>query len=416
MQVLVADDDSTARLILTRLLQGWGHDVVTALDGTEARLKYESNPGIQVLVLDWVMPGMDGLEICRWVRSQQLEHYVFIILVTSRSGKGDFLEGMAAGADDFLPKPVDPDELQVRLHVAERIIGLKTEVQVQEGLNRGLRELDEMKSAFIRLVSHELRTPLAILGGNLELLRRQLQPQQEKALGLLGALTQSSERLTNIVLRTLQLVSGEEYNQPMQFESVTPQELIAQVACAASVFANLRNQTIRMETAKGLSPIRLDPNLMHDALLNLVMNAIKFSPDGGEIRITAAKTGAGALRFQVEDQGIGISEEDKPHIFEKYFSTLDMSHHSTGDYGYGKRGIGLGLPITKYFAEVHGGSVGFESRQGEGSCFWISLPMEDQVLMRPAFGSLDAVRDPGDRNSRATVKTGPGSDDGPAAH
>lgn len=124
----------------------------------EALRHFESRPEIEVLLLDWMMPGLDGLEVCRRARQLERGHYTYIVMITSRSGKKDFMAGMLAGADDFMTKPLDTDELRARMYSAERVIRLKTEAQLQAAIasNSGA---DEMKSAFISLTSHEMRSP-----------------------------------------------------------------------------------------------------------------------------------------------------------------------------------------------------------------------------------------------------------------
>jgi phosphoserine phosphatase RsbU/P len=133
MKILFADDDSVSRVILTARLKKMGHDVIVAEDGGEAWDAFHTGKP-QVVITDWMMPNLDGLELCRRIRSRMEEKYVYIIMLTSREGKKAYMEGIEAGADDFLHKPVDMDELAARLLVAERILSLHTEVRQLEGL------------------------------------------------------------------------------------------------------------------------------------------------------------------------------------------------------------------------------------------------------------------------------------------
>ncbi len=133
MRVLVAEDDALARRVLTSVLEGLGHEVTATPDGREGWGAFEQR-SFPVVISDWVMPDLDGLELCRRIRRADRTKYTYVILLTSLAGKGHYLEGMEAGADDFLTKPLDPDELRVRLRVAERIVGLQAEVRQLEGL------------------------------------------------------------------------------------------------------------------------------------------------------------------------------------------------------------------------------------------------------------------------------------------
>lgn len=137
MKILVADDDAVHRRILRLNLARWGHDVIEAADGDQAWAMIQQHADLKILLLDWEMPGLDGPDICKRVRTVKRDEYLFVIMVTSRTAREDFLEGMTAGADDFISKPVDPDELRVRLHAAGRVITL------QEELGSHIRMLSE---------------------------------------------------------------------------------------------------------------------------------------------------------------------------------------------------------------------------------------------------------------------------------
>lgn len=139
MDILVADDDTTSRQILAAVLRKWGYTVRLAKDGTEAWEQLQDLKAPRLAVLDWMMPGMDGVEICRRLRSEQPSraHYTYVLLLTAKGAKGDVVEGMEAGADDYLVKPFDPQELRVRLRAGQRIIELQEQLQsAQEELRR----------------------------------------------------------------------------------------------------------------------------------------------------------------------------------------------------------------------------------------------------------------------------------------
>ena len=133
MKILAVDDDRVASTILTALLKKMGHDVIEAENGQEG-WDLLNTLEFGVLIVDWEMPRMDGLELTRRVREAEREKYIYILMLTARMGKQNFIDGINAGADDFASKPVSPPELEARLRVAERILGLQADVRKLEGL------------------------------------------------------------------------------------------------------------------------------------------------------------------------------------------------------------------------------------------------------------------------------------------
>ena len=134
MKILIAEDEPVDREILIQALRQLGHEVIVAENGREAWDIFQEREDTQVVISDWLMPNLDGLELCRRIRAEQRPHYIYIILITILSGKRSYMRGMDAGADDFITKPFDPDQLEARLCVAERILELRYEVAQLESL------------------------------------------------------------------------------------------------------------------------------------------------------------------------------------------------------------------------------------------------------------------------------------------
>jgi len=128
MRVLIAEDDVTSRLLLTRMLENWGYEVTVTSDGEEALAAMQAEGAPRLAILDWMMPGMDGVDVCRRVRAPATHEPPYIILLTALGDKDSVVTGLGAGADDYVGKPYDPDELRARLEVGRRMIGLNDEL------------------------------------------------------------------------------------------------------------------------------------------------------------------------------------------------------------------------------------------------------------------------------------------------
>src|SRR4029453_16694144 len=180
MRVLIADDDPVSRRLLESYLQKWGYEVTAAPNGAEAWRLFQG-AAFAIVITDWMMPDVDGLELIRRIRGTHRDGYVYATLLTAKAQKEDLVEGMEAGADDFLTKPFDRDELRVRLRAAERIISLEHNLAEQ---NRVLRETQaalvqtEKLASLGRLaagVAHEINNPIAYVTNNLAVIRRDTQ-------------------------------------------------------------------------------------------------------------------------------------------------------------------------------------------------------------------------------------------------
>ena len=177
MHILIVDDDPVCRLVLASALQELGHDVTEADNGEEAWHAWRSNRH-QLVISDWVMPGTDGLELCRRIRNTAANELIYFILLTARSGVSDYVTAMAAGADDFISKPVAKDQLVARVRVAERLLDMHVRLrEANYDLDRRVQERTaelelalNAKGEFLSRASHELRTPMNHILGFAQLL------------------------------------------------------------------------------------------------------------------------------------------------------------------------------------------------------------------------------------------------------
>lgn len=210
MKILIVDDDEITRLLLGSALARPGHEVCEARNGREAweAWQREHHP---LIISDWMMPDLDGLEFCRRIRAEQCVEYPYIILLTSLSGKTNFLDAMNAGADDFITKPFEKDELAARVRVAERILGLHARLrEANNDLEQRVRERTaetaeamRAKSEFLSRASHELRTPMNHILGFAQLL--EMEPLNPKQANSVGRILSSGQELLKLIDRILQV-------------------------------------------------------------------------------------------------------------------------------------------------------------------------------------------------------------------
>jgi signal transduction histidine kinase len=261
-----------------------------------------------------------------------------------------------------------------RLAARQRRFALELEEKVAAA-TRGLRELDQAKSDFLSIVSHELRTPLTSLQGFSELLlTRPSSPERTRQ--FLGYIHQEAERLGRIVgdlldLSRIELGRGIELRQaPLTLGPLLEangEQFRAQTTC----------HQLTWEVPLDLPQVLADRDALNQVIKNLLSNALKYSPGGGAVRLWAARSDRdpGMVEIGVSDQGVGIPREMISRIFEKYYR---VSHPDTAQV----RGLGIGLALVKHLIEAQGGSIRVESREGQGSCFTVALPMAPESPAR----------------------------------
>lgn len=236
-----------------------------------------------------------------------------------------------------------------------------------------LMEANKLKENFIRIAGHELRTPVSYIVGMASLMKNVQDPDRlAKAVDTMGF---KASRLDEIIQAMFKLIPEQSLTEGLRFEPVNLSRLLEKVYLDLQPWIERRKQRLVIEPGEGETIIQADEPKLRDVVENLAMNAIKFTPNNGVVKITVQRQLGGHVAIEVIDQGPGIPESDRPHIFEPFYSGSDVLRHSTGKSGYGKRGMGLGLAIVKHFVDLHGGTIEFTTRPS-GTTFIVQLPIE----------------------------------------
>ena len=378
--LLVVDDEPDLVQSLKDLLR-FDYRVLGATRASEG-LRIVANEDVQVVMSDQRMPEMSGVEFLSCLRQSHPD--LVRLLFTAFSDLKAVTDAINQGSVyRYITKPFEADELKTVLRQAVEHYNLQAErrrllIEVQEAnrllqkANGELLEANELKRAFIRVASHELRTPLTVVMGLSELARdRSTITGPEK--GWFEQIHRSSQRLNQRVDQMVTLMQTEHFERPLVRQNVPFADLANRAAQEALTFASHRKQNLIADIPDDLGTIFVEPEKIQDAIVQLLMNAIKFTPDGGTIELSAARLGDFA-EIRVKDDGQGISAESLPHIFDPFFTKFDVSHHRSGTYEFNTSGLGLGLPVVKAFIEMHGGSVSVESKPGAGTLFRFTVP------------------------------------------
>ncbi|MBN1945503.1 MAG: hybrid sensor histidine kinase/response regulator [Bradymonadales bacterium] len=404
LPLLIVDDEPDVLDSLRRLLRK-DYRLHLALSAKEALRIMERNE-IALVMSDQRMPDMTGVEFLTLVRLR----YPRAVRMLFTGYGGDVnavVEAINQGhVYRYIHKPFEPAELKVIVAQAgerylmqaekERLtrelearnILLDRQNQELAEVNEQLKTHDRLRNIAIELLGHELNTPAAVILGYSMLLRKGTiqhdSPIYETAM---EGIESSGRRLKGIADKLARLLLGEAAAFKPLHKSIEAREILDEIIGELQPVLTMRNQTIQVEEKTETLELEADEGLLHDILINLVINAIKFSPDGSTIWVEIGEAdlrGVPAVEFAVRDQGVGIQSEDREQIFTTFFGTFRSTHHSSGEFGFEKRGLGLGLAIVKRFTELHHGSVEFESEPGQGSVFRVKLPCEQTVGTEPS--------------------------------
>jgi signal transduction histidine kinase len=384
--VLVVDDEPDLVQSVQDLLR-FDFRVLGATRATEA-MKIMEREQVDVVMTDQRMPEMTGVEFLKHLRERYPDTtrllftaYADIDAVTDAINQGSVYR--------YISKPWEPHELREVLRQAVEYHDLLTErkrlmQELQEknrqleSANTELLRANELKKCFIRVASHELRTPLTIVMGLAEL-AQSVPDVKEPLHDWLERIHLGSLRLNDRVDLMIKLLLADRFDRPLTPRDIDLRRLLRDSADDVTTFIEQRKQKLAVELPDDLGTVHVEPDKLHDSVVQLLVNAIKFTPDGGLIRLSARRLPDSQAEITVSDTGVGMDKVSLAHVFDPFFTRFDVSRHSSGVFEFDRRGLGLGLSVVKAFVEMHGGQVKVASEVGKGSTFTIVLPAQHQA-------------------------------------
>ncbi|CAD5984186.1 Signal transduction histidine-protein kinase BarA [Planktothrix tepida] len=367
-RILAVDDSPDNLFLIEAILAEEGYEVVCKSDGSSALASINADPPDLVL-LDVMMPGIDGYEVTRRIRTNPHLPFIPILLITAHD-HSSVVEGLDAGADDFIRKPVEVDELLARVR---SLLRLKHSIDQQMAMSR-------QREDFVSRLTHDLRTPLVAADRMLHLVLQgalgEISPTIEDAI---TSMINSNQNLLQMVNTLLEVYRYEAGRKTLTFSSFDLGKIIQEVIQELTPLAQEKELTLKFNPISNCltdSPIIMgDPLEIRRVVTNLVGNAIKFTDMGAiEIRLDRKKIfldtqdqPTDGVILEVEDSGVGMSPEDQAIIFERFRQ------------GNNKRaGSGLGLHLVSRIVEAHRGTIHVQSKISQGSLFTVCLPVNPE--------------------------------------
>jgi two-component system, sensor histidine kinase and response regulator len=370
-RILAVDDVPDNLLLIEGILDEEDYALQCLSNGTEALQAIVHHPP-DLILLDIMMPDMDGYEVTRRIRGNPHLPYIPILLITAHD-QSSLVEGLDAGADDFVRKPVNPDELQARVR---SLLRLKHSIDEREAVIR-------QREDFVSRLTHDLRTPLVAADRMLQLfLQEAFCPLSSEMKEAIAAMIRNNQNLLQMVNTLLEVYRFEAGQKKLALSPFNLIDLAKEVVNELQPLAQEKSLQLQLDDRVHASTHQSamvvgDRIEIRRLLTNLVGNAIKFTDTGGitvQIRPETLSS-APCFAIEVKDTGAGIATADQMWVFERFRHGKDR-----------RAGSGLGLYLARRIVEAHQGMIELESQLGQGSTFTVRLPLQPQPQSESAFG------------------------------
>ena len=366
-KILIVDDVVSNVLLLKILLTNEKFQVCTASNGNQC-IEQAKKEKPDLILLDVMMPDISGFDTAVILKKDPETLEIPIIFLTALNSPADLVKGFQVGANDFLTKPFNKEELVMRvMHQIQLVAAKRIIVQQNIELKRTISNRDKMYS----VIAHDLRSPMASIRMVLNLAVNVVSPESvgEEIFGLLDKANRESEETHDLLDNLLKWTKSQTGRLNVVYQDIDLDDIVPAVVDIFKMIAEMKKIDLQYLPAEEKLTVHGDNDMIKTVIRNFLSNAIKFTPEGKSIEVFYKKEGDFA-RISVRDHGVGIAADRVESIFRKGETT-----YGTG----GEEGSGLGLQLCQDFARKNGGDAYVESVEGEGSTFSFTIPLKKEA-------------------------------------
>lgn len=370
-KVLIVDDNKENVDLVAYFLKPQNYNIISAYDGVEALRMVESE-GPDIILLDIMLPKMDGFQVCERIKKNHSSRFIPIIMITALKELKDKIRSLEVGADDFISKPFENVELLTRVKSLLRIKDYHDELERKNKelaeKNKALIRLDQFKDELTHLIVHDMKNPLFVIQGNLQMMSMGMDAASSSMLKkYIDRIDRSAQNLLRMVLNLIDITKIEGGGMELNLELTNLNETFENCIKKISDYPEHANKKIEINLQSGLPLMKVDSSVMERVFDNLISFAIANVPAEGRVDFVS-ETAEGQMRFIFHDHGPQIPIKYSEHLFNK-FSQVEIKNE-----GY-RVGRGLGLTFSHLAAEAHQGSLEVDTQNKIGNKFILTLPV-----------------------------------------
>lgn len=363
--ILVVDDNKENLKVVSNFLKGEGYQIALSLDADDAMNILNENK-IDLILLDVMMPGTDGFTLCRKLKKNDRLKEIPVIFLTAKTETSDLVEGFSSGGVDYITKPFQKEELIARVnnHIALADAKNKIIKQAEE-----IQKINRTKDRLYSVIAHDIKSPFANISMLISTLAEgYLEAGSEEYEEVLQSINNSTQQTYTLLVNLLQWTRSQTGDLELSLEEASVEEIIANTLRFWSQQAEKKQIKLDYNVTDGLT-IKADPNMIKSVLQNITSNAIKFTKPGGKVSINASRQ-EDMVCIEIQDNGIGITDANLKKLF---VDEGQLTTRGTND----EKGSGLGLLLVKDFVQRHNGTIDVTSKEGKGTTFKLSFPVQD---------------------------------------
>lgn len=369
-RVLIVDDNKENIDLIAYFLKPQNYKILTAFDGIEALKQVESQHP-DIILLDIMLPKMDGFQVCERIKKNSKTQFIPIIMITALKELKDKIRSLEVGADDFISKPFENVELLTRVKSLMRIKRYHDELQLKnaelEQKNKTLLRLDRFKEELSHHIVHDMKNPLFVIQGNLQMMSMASEQATSPALKkYIDRIDRSTQNLLRMVLNLIDITKIEDGKIELNKEMTNINELIRKCVSRFEDYPENDSKTVEFFLSEESSTIKVDVSVMERVFDNLISFAFANVAENGKVEIGARKI-ANQVEYYIHDHGVQVPMKYSEEMFNK-FSQIEIKKE-----GY-RVGRGLGLTFCKLAVEAHGGSLSIDTDNKVGNRFILNLP------------------------------------------